>query len=222
MRHALFLVLLLQADPGRTREAVYDESRPVEVRPAVSTADRHVTCVVTFPEESIETLVAAWNDQDLSIERRRGHLFIKLFKAAEGDLHVLGASGALYRLYLRPAAGEPDGQVRIVRPAAEAKRAPAALEFVRAMRLASAHERISVRRAPDGVLFRTGPVAARPKWVYDSTHHLGYVVEVENAGDAPAHIDPRRFAGPDLVLVGVRDAVVAARSKTLLYFVFWR
>jgi type IV secretory pathway VirB9-like protein len=219
----LLLMMLAQSAPGRTREVVYDPSRSIEIRPAVSDASHHVTCVVTFPEESIETLVAAWNEADLSIERKRDHLFIKLFRPVEGDLHVLGAGGTLYRLYIKAAEGEPDAQVRIVRPAeAAAKRSPAALELVRAMRLARPPETVSVRRAPNDVLFRAGSAEARARWVYESTHYTGYVVEVANGGESAVHLDPRCFAGRDLVLVGVRESVVPARSKTLLYLVFWR
>lgn len=222
MKWMLPLLLLTQAAPGKTREVVYDESRAIEIRAAVSAPDRHVTCVVTFPEESIDTLVAAWNDADLSLERKRDHLFVKLFRAVEGDVHVLGASGTLYRLYIKPAAGEPDGQVRIVRPQAAAKRAPAALELVRAMRLAQPPETVAVRKGTGELLFRDGHVEARVRWVYESTHHVGHVVELTNGGEQAVHVDPRRFAGRDLVLVGVRESVVRPKSSTFLYFVFWR
>lgn len=221
MRWMLFPLLLAQA-AGRSREVAYDESRSIVIRPAVSDASHHVTCVVTFPEESIEALVAAWNEADLSIERKRDHLFIKLFRAVEGDLHVLGPGGTLYRLYIKPADADPDTQVRIVRPASGAKHAPGSLELVRAMRLARPPETVRVRRAPDEVLFRSGTLEARSRWVYESPHYAGHVVELTNLGDEPVHVDPRRFAGRDLVLVGVRDPVVRPQSKTFLYFVLWR
>ncbi len=166
-------------------------------------------------------LVAAWSEADLSIERKRDHLFIKLFRAAEGDLHVLGASGTLYRLYLKPG-GEPDGEVRIVRPETVAAREPGSLQLVRAMRLARPPESVRVRRAPPDLLFRSGAVEARARWVYESTHFVGYAVELSNTGDDPAHIDPRRLAGRDLVLAGVRESVVAGRSRSFLYLVFRR
>jgi len=219
MRWIVIAAALVGQQAGRAREVVYDESRAVEVRPAVSTAERHVTCVVTFPEESIETLVAAWNEADLSIERKRDHLFIKLFRAVEGDIHVLGASGMLYRLYVKPG---DDTQVRIVRPQAAAKRAPAALELVRAMRLAQPPETVAVRKGAGDLVFRDGATEARVRWVYESTHHVGHVVELANTGERAVHVDPRRFAGRDLVLAGVRESVVGPKSSTLLYFVFWR
>jgi hypothetical protein len=90
------------------------------------------------------------------------------------------------------------------------------------MRLARPPETVGVRRAPDEVLFRTGPVVARAKWVYESAHYVGHVVEVENTGEIAAHVDPRRFAGPDLVCAGARESVVPPKGRTLLYFVFWR
>jgi hypothetical protein len=103
-----------------------------------------------------------------------------------------------------------------------AKSAPAALDLARAMRLARPPETVSVRRAPDEVMFRTGPVEARARWTYGSAYYIGFVVEVANAGNEPVHLDPRRFAGRDLVLVGVRESVIPAKSKTLLYLIFWR
>ena len=115
---ALLCILLQEA-----RE-VFLTDRPVEVRVPVSSEKEHRASVVSFPEESLEMLVAGWNEADLSVERKRENLFIKLLRKAEGDLHVLGASGTLYRLSLKPTEGPYDGHVRILAPREKKKGAP--------------------------------------------------------------------------------------------------
>lgn len=208
------LVLALQ----EPREIFFSD-RPVEVRVPVSTEANHRATVVTFPEESLEALVAGWSESDLSVERRRENLFLKLLRKAEGDLHVLGASGTLYRLALRPADGPYDGHVRILTPREKKKGAPEAIDLVRMMRLG--------RRPPDGsvlrsseVLYRSPALAARLAYVYDSNAYRGFVIGVENLSGGAQRLDPSRFVGKDLVLVGAREMLLKPGEKTLLYLVF--
>jgi hypothetical protein len=221
MKRLLMLAVLAQGE-GKAREVVFDESRAVEVRLAVADASRHATCVVAFPEESIEAIVASWNEGDLSLERRRENLFLKLFKKVEGDLHVVGASGTLYRLYLRPVEADADTRVRIVKPAAARKAAAVtSLELVRAMRRGEAPEWASVRSCERSV--SKGERAEYVcRFVYEATHYVGYVVELRNVSGEPVRVDPSRFVGRDLVLVGAREMVVPAGASTLLYLVLWR
>jgi len=208
-------LLLLVQD---LREVIHSE-RPIEVRVPVSTETEHRTSVVTFPEESLEALVAGWNEADLSVERRRENLFIKLLRKAEGDLHVLGASGTLYRLILKPAEGVHDGQVRILAPKERKKGAPEAVELIRMMRLG--------RRPPDGavlkaseILYNSPALTIRLAYVYESNTCRGYVARVENLSGEPHRLDPSRFTGRDLILVGARELLLKPGEKTLLYLVF--
>src|SRR5205814_339434 len=122
MSALLFLIVLQDA-----RE-VYASDRPIEVRVPVSTESQHRAAVVSFPEESLEALVAGWNEGDLSIERRRENLFIKLLRKAQGDVHVLGASGGLYRLKVVPADDLYDGHVRILAPKEARREIPEAVD----------------------------------------------------------------------------------------------
>ncbi len=213
---ALALAFFLQE--GRSRNVVHEDGRAIEVRPAVSTPDRHASCAVAFPEESIETLVAAWNEADLSIERRKNLLFLKLLRPAEGDLHVIGSSGTHYRISIKPG---DDGSVRILRPAAARRDGtPPSLELVRAMRLGQVPADTTVRRGASRLVLRAGAVEARCQWVYESAAHVGYVLEVKNPGEEPVRIDPSVLRSPDLVLAGSREAVVPPKGSTLLYLVF--
>jgi hypothetical protein len=193
--------------------------RPVEIRVPVSADARHPATVVTFPEESLEALVAGWNEGDLSVERRRENLFLKLLRRAEGDLHVLGVSGTLYRLALRPADGAYDGHVRLLVPRAKAAREPAPLELIRAMRLGRRPENATVLRA-EGLLYAGPDVATRAAYIYDTDALRGYVLRVENTSAATVRVDPSRFTGRQLVLAGARDMVLEPGARTLVYLVF--
>lgn len=194
----------------------------IEIRVPVSSDGRNPATAVSFPEEGLEALVAGWNEEDLSIERRRENLFLKLLRPVEGDLHVLGASGTLYRLAVRPAAGPYDGHVRLVRPGIGARRGvPESIELLRAMRLG--------RRPVEGMVWKAdapleGPpeLSLRLAWVYDTAGFRGYVLRARNVSGKAQRLDPSRFAGRHLVLVGAREMVLAPERETLLYFVFWK
>ena len=210
---ALLCILLQEA-----RE-VFLSDRPVEVRVPVSSEKEHRASVVSFPEESLETLVAGWNEADLSVERKRENLFIKLLRKAEGDLHVLGASGTLYRLSLKPAEGPYDGHVRILAPREKKKGAPEAIELIRMMRLGQRPTDGAVLKASEAV-YSSPAIAARLAYVYESTSCRGFVVRVENVSGDTQRLDPSRFVGKDLLLAGSREMLLKPGEKTLLYLVF--
>jgi hypothetical protein len=221
MRPLLIVLLAAPLQEGRAREVVHDERRAVEIRLLVADANRHAACVIAFPEDSIEAIVASWNEGDLSLERRRENLFVKLLRKAEGDLHVIGASGTLYRLYLKPVEADADARVRIVKPA-EAKRAKvASLELVRAMRRGTAPEWAAVRACDVNVGTAMG-CEFTARLVYDATHYSGFVIEAANRTKAPVHLDPSKFVAKDLVLIGARETLIEAGGTTLVYAVFWR
>ncbi len=213
------LMVFLALQEGRE---VPPSDRPVELRVPVSTETQHRATVVTFPEESLEALVAGWNEGDLSVERRRENLFVKLLRRAEGDLHVLGASGTLYRLAIRPADGPYDGQVRIAAPRPpERGGAPEPVDLIRAMRLGRRPADGEVRRA-DGIVHRSAEIVARLSYLYEASSYRGYVARVENVSGGPIRLDPSRFTAPDLVLVGAREMLLKPGEGTLLYLVFWK
>lgn len=213
------LVCCLFGQEGRVREVAFTE-RTVEIAVPLSGESRHVSTVVSFPEDSLEALVAGWNEDDLSLERRQDRLFIKLLRKAEGDLHVVGASGTLYRLYVRPADGVYDAHVRIVRPAAERSR-PGSIDLIRSMRVAQVPPGLTARRA-SGRIHRGPGTVLTARYVYDSDFHRGYVLSLENVSAEPLQIDLSRYSGEGLDLVGARDLRVEPGAETLLYLVFWK
>ena len=194
---------------------------PVEIRVPVVGEGRQRATVVTFPEDSLEALVAGWKEGDLSVERRRENLFLKLLRRAEGDLHVLGGSGRLYRLSVRPAEEAYDGQVRILAPKAQSRPIPEPVELVRAMRLGRLPEDGHVRKA-QGVLYRSDTIEVRGVYVYETSSYRGYVARVENISSDSHRLDPSRFAAPELVLAGARQMVLRPGETTHLYLVLWR
>jgi hypothetical protein len=212
------LLLLLALQEARE---VHHSDLPVTIRVPISTETQHRATVVTFPEESLEALVAGWSETDLSVERRRENLFIKLLRKAEGDLHVLGASGTLYRLTIRPAEGSYDGQVRIVVPKERSRTVPEPVELIRAMRMGRRPAEGSVLKASE-IVYTSPEFAARIAYVYESTAYRGYVVRMENVSASPQRLDPSRFVGKDLVLAGAKEMLLAPGEKTLLYLVFWK
>jgi len=215
--------LILLGVAQEAREVLFTD-RPVEVRVPVSGEAQHRATVVTFPEESLEALVAGWNEGDLSVERRGENLFLKLLRRAEGDLHVLGTSGRLYRLAVRPAEGVPyDGRVRIAIPPRASERAaePEPVRLIRAMRLGRRPPEGEVRRA-SGLLHRSGGVVASLAYLYETDACRGYVARVENLSGGPVRLDPSRFTAPDLALAGARELLLRPGEKTWLYLVFWK
>lgn len=213
---AFFLLMVLQD----ARDVIASD-RPIEVRVPVSTDAQHRATVMTFPEESLEALVAGWNESDLSIERRRENLFIKLLKKVQGDVHVLGASGTLYRLAIVPAEGTYDGRIRILAPMERKRSLPESIELIRAMRLGRRPAEGTVLRA-DQTVYSSPELSARLAYVYESTSYRGFVIRVQNTGATPQRLDPSRFVAKDLVLAGARELLLPPEGKTHLYLVFWK
>lgn len=213
---SVILALALQ----ETREVIASD-RPLEVRVPVATDAQHRATVLTFPEESLEALVAGWNEGELSLERRRENLFLKLLKKAQGDVHVLGASGALYRLRVLPAEDSYDGHVRILAPKETRREASEALDLIRAMRLGRRPPQGTVLRC-DQRLYGSPEWSARAAYVYESQAYRGFVVRVENVSSKPVRLDPSRFVSRDLVLIGARELMLSPGEKSLLYLVFWK
>lgn len=213
----MILTLVLMA--VQDARDVPQTERSVEILVPVAGESKHVGTVVSFPEDSVEAIVAGWNEEDLSLERRRDRIFLKLLRRAEGDLHVLGSSGTLYRLYVRAADGVYDGHVRILRPEKKSTPGSTAVDLVRAMRNGRAMDGATVRKA-SGVLHQTAQSRLIPRYVYDTDLHRGYVVALENLGAVPLRVDPSKFSGEGLELVGAREMVVEPKNATLLYFVY--
>ena len=218
MKYLLLASAALLQD-GRPRDIRFEEGAAIAVRPTVATGDRHSSCVVSFPEESIQGLVAAWSEADLSMERRGNLLFLKLLRPVEGDLHVIGASGTLYRLAVSPGT---DTSVRILRPEPAVRRGVPALDLIRAMRLGRPPLDVQVRHGSDGVISRIASLEIRCRWVFESPEYVGFVLEARNGAAQAQRLDVSRLRAKHLVVAAAKDAVVPADGSTHLYLVFAR
>jgi len=196
---------------------------PISIVLPVSTPQESHTCVVAFPEESLTSLLVSWNEEDLSVERRRGMLFLKLLRPASGDLHALGSSGTLYRLHVRPAeSGEPcDARITVLAPPAPEFRPVASLELMRAMRLG--------RRLPDATirstrisLYRSEEFDLESRAAYETPGLQGFVLLLTNRSREKARVDPSRFSAEGLLLIGARTMTLSPGESTSLYLVFAR
>jgi hypothetical protein len=204
---------------GRSRD-VHPTDRTIEILVPVAEETKHASTVITFPEESLEALIAGWDENDLSLERRRDRLFVKLLRRAEGNLDVLGASGTLYRLYLRPSDGPFDGHVLILGVRKE-KTEIDSLELIRQMRLGQTPEWCHTRKA-SGILYRNETMVLSARYIYETEFHRGFVIVLENISEESLRLDLSRICGEGLDLVGSKDLVMDAKGRTILYLVFWR
>ncbi|HXX92498.1 MAG TPA: hypothetical protein VEN81_02625, partial [Planctomycetota bacterium] len=79
----------------------WKEGMTLPVRVPVVGPGRELMTTLSFPEESIETAVTGWPEGEITAIQKRGLLFLRLAKKSEGQLNVIGGSGAHYLLYLK-------------------------------------------------------------------------------------------------------------------------
>ena len=212
----LILATLLQI----SREVMHDD-RTVSIRVPITAEGHNRATVITSPEEYLEALVSGSIEDELSIERRKNRLFLKLLKTASGDVPVIGTSGTVYRLSILPADDEYDGEVRILLPRSTEEELPASLKLLQAMRRG--------RRPPEGRVFSankrfpfSASMDARITFVYEVDAYRGFVIRVSNITRISQRLDPSRFTGRNLVVAGAREMLLEPDEVTLLYLVFWK
>jgi hypothetical protein len=224
--------LPLEATPV-PREVRHDGNH-IEVRIPVARVGTGYVTVVELPEKAIKNVLVHFKDDEISLEHVESKVFVKLLKRAEGYLDVVGTSGTLYRLLVRPVTGGAfDGTVRVKcgreKPALSGPEAknnskrstPEALQLVRAMRLSQGMDGVDVFSI-DQVLDRDDSIEARAVYVFETPRMVGYVVKFTNLGNEAIRVDLSRFAGPTLVAAATREFVVEGKKHTYLYFVFGR
>lgn len=228
-------VSLLQG-VGRRQEFIRGQSIILNV--AYSARAALVTCV-TFPEKSLKSIVAAWPESSVSLEHSGGNLFVKLLQEREGNVDVVGASGGLYRLYVKPTTAGPydetleiavaaketslDGEMQ-PRPISAGARS-AALDLIVAMRRGEVPDGALVSAGPDHAVSASSHRAAEMfiRLVYELDGFVGYVVELRNRSESEVSLDLSRYQQSDgllLLLIGAREMSVPPGGATLLYLVF--
>jgi hypothetical protein len=213
---------------ARSREVKFERGIDIEIRVPVSRPGAGYSASIELPEQISEVLVRL-HDDEISLDHSKATLFVTLLKKAEGHLDVVGASGTVYRLLIRPVPGGIFDSFVLVRgsiPRAEPseprrRQTPEALNVMRAMRLSVVTDQIEAY-AVDRVVFSDELVRASAVYVYESPGLVGYVVKLANLGDEALRVEPQRFAGASLVAMAAREYVLPPKKHTYLYFVFAR
>src|SRR5579872_2254330 len=83
------------------RTVEWKEGVTIPVRVPVAGPGRELMVTLSFPEESIETAIAGWQEGEITAIQKRGLLFLRMAKRSEGQLNVIGSSGTHYLLLLQ-------------------------------------------------------------------------------------------------------------------------
>lgn len=196
----------------------------VDLPMEVSTPERSFQSVIELPDEaSIAHLVTGFAAEDVSLEIKEHRLFAKLLRAVEGSLDIIGGSGRLYRIRIRPAAkglshlrlpGTPGAK-----RSEERSELPAPLQLIRSLRVGTAPEGAITARA-DAPVFEGSGMTIRLEWIVRWQGLVGLVCEVRNVGRRPLTLDPSRVRGEGLRVVGLQRWKLPAGETTRLFLVF--
>jgi hypothetical protein len=197
------------------------QDEPVRMPLQVSTPAKSIQGVVELSDESsIAHLVTGFNKDDISLEVKQNRIFIKLLSEVEGSIDCVGASGRLYRIYVVPSARSVTNLALRGKPARarEKPEVPLPLQLMRAMRLGETFEGAMISRA-SAVVVDDPSFVVQLQWVYKLDEFTGFVCTLRNRTQAPLRIDPSRFRGENVLVIGVRDMKLGPGEVTRVYFV---
>jgi hypothetical protein len=216
----------------------WKEGITIPVRVPIVGPGRELMTTLSFPEESIETAVTGWADGEITAIQKHGLLFLRLAKKSEGQLNVIGGSGAHYLLYLKgvetldPESYDPYLKIRKKEEAPKADLLPkrqnlrpsGAVELIQAMRLGLHPEGVKILRAQRELAFESPYLEVRLLYVYDAQSYRGLVFEVKNPTDERQAVDASHFRGrgTGLILSAMKENVVGPKSVTRLYALTWK
>lgn len=219
----LLAALALQDGTPQTRSEVYTPGDTAVLDIPLSDENRSYQCVVSLRDETaIANVVLAFEKDALSIEVKQNRIFVKRLKEVQGFIDCIGSSGALYRLFVRPAKGDYTSFLELklkLKPKPKGRALPEPLQLVRAMRLSEVHEGITVKRMAHKV-FENRELRIRALALFEMEGYKGYVCEVDNLSNAPLTLDPSKFQAKGLEVIGARELTVDRGGKTRLYLVF--
>ncbi len=223
---------------AQRRTVLWKEGTAIPLRVPVAATGKEFMTSVSFPEEGIETAVTGWKDGEITAVQKRGLLFLRLAKKSEGQLNVIGASGAHYLLYLKgvenPEAGSFDDYLKIQRkedlrpsdplPKRANHRPGGALELIQAMRLGLHPEGVKILRAKRELAYESSTLEIRLVYVYDGQSYRGMIYDVKNLSEERQAVDSShlRGQGTALILTALRENVIAPQATTRLYAVTWK
>ncbi len=225
------------ATPAATRTVEWREGQAIRVRVPVASPTHQLMSTISFPEESVDAAITGWGEGDITAVQKKGLLFIRLAKKAEGHLNVIGGSGKHYAIYLvGTEETEPrayDSYLRITRedrlvgdrlPKRREHRPSGAVELIQTMRLGLRTDGAKILRAARELVFESREIDIRLLYVYASGSFTGHIYVVTNRTAVKQAIDASRLRAKDarLVLSGLRENVLEPNGSTRLYAVFWK
>lgn len=251
---ALVLGLLLPQDGGQTLPPLPDkeagssphptggiewqEGMTIPVRVPTAGPGRELMTTIVFPEESIETAITGWPEGEITAIQKRGLLFLRLAHKSEGQLNVIGGSGAHYLLYLTGVeSAEPDRYDSYVRirkkelpkttrelPKRQAHRPSGATQLLQAMRLGLRPEGARILRTNRELAYESSSLEIRLLFVYDTPSTQGYIYDVRNLSSESLSIDASRLYGKGvpLILGALRENVLGPKAVTRFYAIAWK
>ncbi|HVR85586.1 MAG TPA: type-F conjugative transfer system secretin TraK [Planctomycetota bacterium] len=224
--------------PKESTVIEWKEGVTIPVRVPVVGPGRELMTTLSFPEESIETAVTGWPEGEITAIQKRGLLFLRLAKKSEGQLNVIGGSGAHYLVYLRGVdsldSDTYDPYVKIKKkedapkgdllPKRQNPRPSGAVELLQAMRLGLHPEGVKILRAKRELAFEAPYLEVRLLYVYDAQSYRGMIFEVKNPTDIRQAVDASHFRGRGtaLILSAMKENVVEPKSVTRLYALTWK
>jgi hypothetical protein len=226
------------AAPSGPAPVEWKEGMTIPVRVPTAAPGRELMTTISFPEETIETAITGWPEGEITAIPKRGLLFLRLIRKSEGQLNVIGGSGAHYLIYLSGVdPSDPqsyDSYVKIQKreesrkgdalPKRLPRRPGAVVELVQAMRLGLRPDGAKVLRAKRELAFESASLEVRLLYVYDTQSYRGFIYEVKNTTDERQSVDASRLhgKGTPLVLSALRENVLEPKATTRLYAVTWK
>jgi hypothetical protein len=224
--------------PAAARTVEWKEGVTIPVRVPVAGPSRELLTTLSFPEESIETAIAGWQEGEITAIQKRGLLFLRMTKRSEGQLNVIGSSGTHYLLllqgiepqdgatydsYLKIRKKDPAGSTEAL-PKRTVRRPSGAVELLQAMRLGLHPEGVRILRAKRELALESPTLEIRLLYVYDGAAYRGYLYEVKNVSALRQAVDASRLRGKvtALVLSSLRENVLEPGSVTRLYALTWK
>lgn len=217
---------VIHAGSTRTVDADPMSTIAVHVRPSSEDAT-YQTLVVLSEESEIESYVGSFREQDLSIVTRANTLALKLRNPdAHGDVHVVGASGVVYRLVVAAGTDEEYDAIVTVRVAAApvlgGQSPNRVVELMGAMYRRENPAGTIVYDGAGEILYDRGGMVLSARWVYETATLTGYVLQAQNTRDTALLIERERFTGAGLLLAASEEARLSPGQTTWVYLIFQR
>jgi len=198
--------------------------------PVARSGTAYVT-VVELPEQGIKEIVFQFRNEEVSVDHVGAKVFIKLLQKAEGFLDVIGDTGTLYRLLIKPVTSgvfdstvivesKMGSQIGLERKPSH-KETSETLELIEAM-ASHAEFKGADRSICDRMLGAQDDLEKRLVMMYETPNLSGYIIKVTNVGKETKRLDLKQYSGAGLVAVAASNFVLAPGACVEIYCVYVR